>query len=129
MADEILRFTSPVISFARDATSDTELGGQSIRAGDRVVMLHPSGNRDDRVFADPDRLDLGRDPNPHVAFGGGGPHYCLGANLAKREIRVLFEVLLDRFAAFEQRGDADWSGPGPRNNVGCTLRSLPVAFA
>lgn len=129
MADEILRYTSPVISFARDVTTDVEVGGVHIEEGERVLMIHPSGNRDGRVFADPDRLDLARDPNPHIAFGGGEPHYCLGANLAKREIRVLFECLADRWKSFEPTGSAEWAGPGPRNNVGMSLTRLPVAMA
>ena len=86
-AEEILRWSSPVICFARTVTRDVELGGQQLRAGDRVGLFYPSANRDDTVFTDPNRFDIRRSPNPHVAFGGGGPHFCLGASLARKEIK------------------------------------------
>ncbi len=88
--DELLRFHPPVLSFRRTAAADTELAGQPIRAGDKVVVFHASANRDERVFPDPDRLDLGRTPNPHVSFGDG-PHVCLGAHFARLQLRVLYE--------------------------------------
>lgn len=92
--DEILRWATPVMTFLRTATQDTVLGGQQIRAGDWVVMIYSSGNRDESEFADPWMFDISRKPNAHVAFGGGGPHYCLGAFLAKMQIKhMLFEVL------------------------------------
>ncbi len=75
------------MQFTRRATTDTEIAGQPIAAGDRVVLVYPSANRDERAFADPDRLDITRKPNDHVAFGAGGPHFCLGANLARFEAR------------------------------------------
>ena len=96
MADEIVRFVSPVISFSRTATQDTELAGQRIVEGEKVLLLYQSANRDDAVFDDPDALNLDRDPNPHLAFGVG-PHVCMGINLARLEIRVLFEELVRRF--------------------------------
>jgi len=96
MADEICRFVSPVISFARTATQDTELHGQLIAAGEKVLLLYQSANRDEDVFTDPDSLKLDRSPNPHLAFGIG-PHVCMGINLARLEIRVLFEELTRRF--------------------------------
>ena len=96
MADEIARYVSPVISFVRTATEDTELHGQRIAAGDKLLMLYQSANRDEGVFDRPDELRLDRSPNPHVAFGVG-PHVCMGINLARLEIRVLFEELVRRF--------------------------------
>ncbi len=96
MADEICRYVSPVISFARTATEDTEVGGQRIAEGEKVLLLYQSANRDEAVFEDPDRLLVDRSPNPHLAFGVG-PHVCMGINLARLEIRVLFEELIRRF--------------------------------
>ena len=94
-----------MICFARTVTRDTELGGQQLRAGDRVGLFYPSANRDEKVFADPFRFDIRRSPNPHVAFGGGGPHYCLGASLARTEIQVMIGELLRRFDAIEITGE------------------------
>ena len=94
--EELLRWVSPVIQFTRRATKDTEIAGRTIAAGERVVLVYPSANRDERVFADPDVLDLTRTPNDHVAFGAGGPHFCLGANLARAEMKVMFEEITKR---------------------------------
>ena len=102
--EEMLRFTTPVVQFQRTATRDTELRGVAIRAGDPLVIFYPSANRDEEVFADPDRFDIRRDPNPHVAFGGGGSHFCLGASLARLEIRCMFDELLDRLHDLEPNG-------------------------
>ena len=99
--EEIVRWATPVIHFRRTATADTELGGRQIREGDKVVMFYNSANRDENVFDDPFRFDLLRTPNDHVGFGAGGPHFCLGANLARREIRVMFEELLSRLPDIE----------------------------
>ncbi|CAM5292111.1 cytochrome P450 [Streptomyces avidinii] len=88
--DELLRVHPPVLSFRRTASADTELAGQPIRAGDKVVVFHASANHDERVFADPGRLDLARTPNPHVSFGDG-PHVCLGAHFARLQLRILYE--------------------------------------
>jgi cytochrome P450 len=122
--EEMLRFTTPVVQFQRTATRDTELCGTQIRAGEPVVIFYPSANRDERVFADPDRFDIRRDPNPHVAFGGGGSHFCLGASLARLEIRCLFEELLDRVHELEPAGPVErlhsWFINGPRR--------MPVRF-
>jgi cytochrome P450 len=90
--DEIVRFVSPVISFTRVVTRDHDLRGRTLREGDRVILLYQSANRDDRVFDSPDAFRIDRDPNPHLGFGIG-PHYCLGANLAKLELKVVFEEL------------------------------------
>jgi cytochrome P450/ferredoxin-NADP reductase len=102
--EELLRFASPVYHFRRTATRDVELGGQQIKAGDKVVMWFASGNRDETVFADPYRLDLTRYPNEHMTFGKGA-HGCLGANLARLEIRIMFETLLPRLGSIEQAGE------------------------
>jgi len=96
MADEIARYVSPVISFVRTATADTELHGQRIAKGEKLLLLYQSANRDEDVFDDPDTLRLDRSPNPQIAFGVG-PHVCMGINLARLEIRVLFEELVRRF--------------------------------
>jgi cytochrome P450 len=96
MADEVARFVSPVISFVRTATEDTEVHGQAIAAGDKLLLLYQSANRDGDVFDRPDEFDVTRSPNPHIAFGVG-PHVCMGINLARLEIRVLFEELIRRF--------------------------------
>ncbi|MFE2261124.1 cytochrome P450 [Streptomyces griseosporeus] len=91
--EELLRRHPPVLTFRRTAARDTELAGRRIRAGDKVVVFHASANRDERVFADPDGLDLGRSPNPHVSFGDG-PHVCLGAHFARLQLRVLYRQVL-----------------------------------
>ncbi len=92
--EEVLRWATPVLHMRRTAAVDTELAGTPIKAGDKVVMWYSSANRDPEVFADPFVFDIGRDPNPHFAFGGGGSHFCLGAFLARMEIRVLLEELV-----------------------------------
>ncbi len=123
--EEILRWASPVLFFARTATRDVELGGRTIEAGDRVVLWYPSANRDERAFDEPFRFDVRRHPNPHVSFGGGGPHYCLGASLAKKEVEVLTSALLRRFDV-EITGPPAWAGGGPVHNVGVSIDSLPI---
>ena len=84
------------MTFRRTATRDTVLGDQQIRAGDWVLMMYSSGNRDERVFDNPNTFDIQRKPNPHVAFGGGGPHFCMGAFLAKMQLRAIFRELIFR---------------------------------
>lgn len=103
--EELLRFATPVIHFTRTATTDVEVGGTRIGAGERVLMVYASANRDERAFTDPDALDVRRSPNDHVAFGAGGPHFCLGANLARIEGRVMFEEILTRFEGLRYVGD------------------------
>lgn len=105
MTEEVLRYGTPVTYFRRTATRDTEIRGVPIEAGDRVVMWYLSANYDEDVFEDPYRFDIGRDPNPHVTFGGGGPHFCLGAFLARLEIKVIFEEAVKRGVRFERAGD------------------------
>ena len=92
--EEFVRWATPVLTFRRTATRDTELRGQTIAEGEKVVLFYHSGNRDDAVFEDPWRFDVSREPNHHLGFGGGGPHYCLGASLARTQLRSLFGELL-----------------------------------
>ncbi|MEU5881853.1 cytochrome P450 [Spirillospora sp. NPDC047279] len=94
--DEIVRWASPVNLFRRTVMADTELGGKELKRGDKVVVFYGSANHDERVIEDPFTFDIGRDPNPHIGFGGGGPHFCLGTHLARLELSVVFEALLDR---------------------------------
>ena len=99
--DEIVRWASPVLTFRRTATEDTHIGDQPIAEGDHVVMFYGSANRDETVFDDPWTFDITRQPNDHVAFGGGGPHFCLGANLARTQLRSVFRELATSVQAFE----------------------------
>jgi cytochrome P450 len=99
--DELIRYGSPVLSFARTATDDIELDGQRLAAGDKVALFYCSGNRDETLFPEPHDLDLTRQPNHHVAFGGGGVHYCLGAALARAQIKALLQQLLRRLPNVE----------------------------
>ena len=92
MVDEVIRWATPVTVFQRTALNDVEIGGQQVRKGERVGLYYASGNHDEEVFADPDTFDILRDPNPHLAFGGHGAHYCIGANLARLEVEVMFNV-------------------------------------
>ena len=92
----MLRYTSPVVHFRRTAMEDTVVRDQPIKAGDKLMVFYGSGNRDEDVFDDPDRFDVGRDPNPHMAFGGGGPHLCLGLHVARIEIAVMLREILTR---------------------------------
>ncbi len=103
--EEILRWASPVIHFRRTAMQDCVIGGQEIAEGDAVVMFHISANRDEEVFEDPYRFDITRSPNDHIAFGGGGAHFCLGANLARLELQIVFKELLATTADIRQAGD------------------------
>ncbi|MFM7068085.1 MAG: cytochrome P450, partial [Actinomycetes bacterium] len=93
--DEIIRYVSPVLNFIRTVTADHEYKGVQLKEGDRILMMYPSANRDERVFDQPDVLDITRDPNPHLAFGIG-KHFCLGANLARMEVKLIFQELLSR---------------------------------
>jgi cholest-4-en-3-one 26-monooxygenase len=121
--EEILRYVSPVITMRRTATCDTELAGQPIRENDKVVLFYPSANRDADAFENPHRFDVTRQPNPHLAFGWG-PHFCLGANLARGEIRGIFSELLSRLP------DIEVSGPVRRlrSSAVNSIKSMPVRF-
>ncbi|MEU1389361.1 MULTISPECIES: cytochrome P450 [unclassified Nonomuraea] len=120
--DEFLRWASPVYHFRRTATRDVTLHGRRVAAGDKVVMWYASGNRDERVFPDPYRFDVGRDADEHLTFGRGGPHYCLGGALARLEIRVLFEELLPRLSSIEPAGEVRRI----RSNFVNGIKELPV---
>ncbi|MHB8453079.1 MAG: cytochrome P450 [Mycobacteriales bacterium] len=104
-ADEIVRWVSPVMDFRRTVLADTQIGEQQVRKGDKVVIFYASANRDEAVFPEPDRFDVGRSPNPHIGFGGGGPHFCLGSHLAKLEIQVMLRTLVERVERVELAGD------------------------
>ncbi|MDX6742205.1 cytochrome P450 [Actinocorallia sp. A-T 12471] len=106
--DEVLRYSPPVIQFRRNVTRDTELHGVRLKKGDIVVMVYPSANRDETVFTDPDVFDITRSPNPHVAFGAPGPHYCMGTHLARREMTVLLRELLTRLPDVRMDGEPDF---------------------
>lgn len=94
--EEILRWSSPVLTMRRTATRDVTISGAEIRAGDKVVLFYPAANFDENVFENPNAFDITRRPNPHVSFGGGGPHFCLGNQLAKMQLTSLFTQLLTR---------------------------------
>ena len=123
--EEMLRWGNPVASFMRMATRDTELRGTRIAAGQRLLLLYTSANRDDDHFADPDVLDLTRDPNPHVAFAFGA-HYCLGNKLARMEGQLAFEGLARRFSDIRLADGAEISYKPTQSLRG--LRSLPVVL-
>src|SRR5215472_16941411 len=122
--EEMLRWVTPVMQFQRTAQHDTEIGGQPVAEGDRVAVYYVSANRDETVFTLPDRFDVGRSPNDHLTFGGGGPHFCLGANLARLEIRVMFEELLQRLPDMELNG----TPRRLRSNFINGLKAMPVRF-
>jgi cytochrome P450 len=125
--EEIVRMGSPVTYMRRTVTHDLELAGEQFKEGDRLVLFYGAANRDPRVFSDPERFDILRQPNPQLGFGGPGPHFCLGAHLARRELSVLFRQLLTRFPDIEVTGQ-----PVPLEAFGVPLVSgikhLPVRF-
>lgn len=106
--EEMVRHSSPVQHFRRTATVDTQVGDQTIAAGDKVVLWFGSANRDETAFDDPDRFDIARSPNDHLGFGAGGPHFCLGANLARRELRAMFGQILTRLPGLEITDEPDY---------------------
>jgi cytochrome P450 family 142 subfamily A polypeptide 1 len=125
--EEMLRWVSPIKNMSRTATRDVELRGQKIREGDKLLLLYHSANRDERVFDEPDRFDVGRTPNEHLAFGGFGAHFCLGASLARLELRVMFEELLKRLPDMKLATDAPL--PMRPNNFIVGIEEMPVRFA
>jgi cytochrome P450 len=122
--EEILRWSTPIIHFRRTAKTDVPLAGADVRAGDKVVLFFHSANRDELVFDDPYRFDIARHPNPHLAFGGRGPHMCLGAHLARLELRVMFEELARRLPDFGGLGEPVLAHSMFINSV----KSLPLVF-
>jgi cytochrome P450 len=122
--EEVVRYASPIIQFRRTVARDHELNGHPLRAGDDVVLFYNSANRDEAVFAEPDAFDLTRTPNPHVGFGGGGPHFCLGTALARQELAVLFRELLTRLPGIRSAGEPELIASNFDNRVG----RLPFTF-
>jgi cytochrome P450 len=122
--EEIVRWASPVIHMRRTCTRDTVLGGQKLNEGEKVVLWYSSGNRDEDVFENPFRFDVTRTPNEHVGFGGPGPHYCLGANLARREIRMMFGQIFDRLSDLEITGPPERLG----SNFVHGIKRMPCRF-
>jgi len=126
--EELLRHSTPVVQFTRNPVVDVELGGRNISAGERVLMVYASANRDPRAFENPDGIDLRRDPNDHVAFGAGGPHFCLGANLARLEARIMFEAILTRLEGLEVAGDPA-TFPRVNSNLIDGFAELPITWS
>lgn len=121
--EEFIRFATPVMTFRRTAAKDVEIAGQAIGAGEKVVMFYSSGNFDTDVFEHPERLDLSRNPNPHVGFGGGGVHFCLGANLARAQLRAIFGELLHQLPDIQAGNPVYLAG-----NFIHGIRAMPCTF-
>ncbi|MGH3525480.1 MAG: cytochrome P450, partial [Mycobacterium sp.] len=121
--EEFIRFATPVMTFRRTAATDYELGTQTIRASEKLAMFYASGNWDDAVFDHPDRFDLSRDPNPHLGFGGGGQHYCLGTHVARAQLRAIFGELLRQLPDIGA-GDPEYLA----GNFIHGIRSMPCTF-
>jgi cytochrome P450 len=122
--EEILRWAPSLLHFRRTAIQDVELGGETIRSGDKVALWYISGNRDEEQFPAADRFDIGREPNRHLAFGLGGPHFCLGAHLARLELRIWLEEMLPALDRLELAGEPRRL----RSNFFNGVKSLPVCF-
>jgi cytochrome P450 len=122
--EEMLRYASPVSHFKRTVMHDTEIRGQKMKAGERVVLFYGSANRDEDVFDRPDEFDIGRDPNPHVAFGAGGPHLCLGMHVARVELAVMFRELLARMPHIEPNGPIERM----HSSFIAGIHSMPVRY-
>ena len=122
--DEILRWASPAVVLQRTATEDIEVAGQLVRKGERVGLYFASANFDENVFDEPGRFDIGRSPNPHVTFGGGGSHFCIGANLTRLELKVMFDVIADELT------DVTLLGPPRRLRSSWLngIKHLPVRY-
>jgi cytochrome P450 len=127
--DEIVRWASPVIWMRRTVAADTMLDGTDLRQGDKVIMFYSSANRDEDVFDDPFTFDLRRNPNPHLGFGAAGPHFCLGAHLARQEIEVMFRRLFERLPDIEASSEPDRLLSPFINGIkhmDCTFTAVPV---
>jgi cytochrome P450 family 142 subfamily A polypeptide 1 len=124
--EEMLRWVSPIKNMARTATRDVELAGATIKEGQELLLLYPSANRDETVFDDPDRFDISRNPNPHVAFGFGA-HFCLGNQLARLELKVMFERLLARMPDIHLAVERATLPRRPANFIS-GFEAMPVAF-
>ena len=123
-ADEIVRWATPVTAFQRTAKADTVIRGQEIKKGDRLGLLYRSANFDEEVFDHPERFDVTRSPNPHLGFGGTGAHYCIGVNLAKLEIDLIFNAIADAMPRISKVGDAERLRSGWLNGI----KRLPVSY-
>jgi cholest-4-en-3-one 26-monooxygenase len=123
--EEILRWATPVLHFRRTAMADYDLAGTTIRQGDKVVIWHISANRDETVFDDPFTFDIERSPNDHIAFGGGGAHFCLGANLARMELDLIFTEILDRLPDLQSNGETEYL----RSNFIGGIKHMPIKFS
>ena len=123
-ADEIVRWATPVTVFQRTALADTALGGQQIRAGQRVGLFYRSANFDEEVFDHPERFDIRRSPNPHLGFGGSGAHFCLGASLARLEIDLIFNAIADHMPGIRLAGEPQRLRSGWLNG----MKRLPVQY-
>ncbi len=126
--DEIVRWASPVIWMRRTVAEDTVLAGEALHPGDKVLLFYNSANRDEEVFADPDRFDVLRQPNPHLGFGAAGPHFCLGTHLARREIGVMFHRLFTRLPDIAASGEPEWLRSNFINGIKhleCTYTPVP----
>jgi cholest-4-en-3-one 26-monooxygenase len=125
MVDEVVRWATPVSVFQRTALNDVEIGGAQVKAGDRVGLFYASGNHDEDVFENPQTFDITRESNPHLAFGGHGAHYCIGANLARLEIRIMFDAIADRMPDITALGDVERLRHSWINGI----KHLPVKYA
>jgi cholest-4-en-3-one 26-monooxygenase len=125
MVDEVVRWATPVSVFQRTALNDIEIGGAQVKAGDRVGLFYASGNHDEDVFENPQTFDITRESNPHLAFGGHGAHYCIGANLARLEIRIMFDAIADRMPDIAALGDVERLRHSWINGI----KHLPVKYA
>ena len=122
--EEMLRCTTPVVNFRRTVMRDVEMRGTKLHEGDKIVVFYGSGNRDEDVFAEPDRFDVGRNPNPHMAFGGGGPHLCLGLHLARIEIAAMLRQVITRLPDLAPAGAPETLA----SNFIAGIRTMPVSF-
>jgi cholest-4-en-3-one 26-monooxygenase len=123
--DEIIRWATPVTVFQRTALNDVVVGDQQVKKGERVGIFYASANHDEAVFENPNDFDIMRDPNPHLSFGGHGAHYCIGANLARLEVEVMFNVIADKMPDIQRTGDPVRLRHGWINGV----KHVPVKYA